>query len=64
MNFTDQIAAVEARHQSRTHDPGAGALSRRLEGRPSRIHDFCAAIVEATKDLVLAFKPPIAYFTA
>ena len=31
---------------------------------PSRTFDFCAAIVDATKDLVCAFKPQIAYFAA
>jgi orotidine-5'-phosphate decarboxylase len=31
---------------------------------PARIFDFCAAIVDATKDLVSAFKPQIAYFAA
>ena len=31
---------------------------------PRRIFDFCAAIVGATKDLVIAFKPQIAYFAA
>jgi orotidine-5'-phosphate decarboxylase len=30
----------------------------------SRIFDFCATIVDATKDLVIAFKPQIAYFAA
>lgn len=29
---------------------------------PSKIYDFCAAIVDATADLVIAFKPQIAYF--
>jgi len=31
---------------------------------PSKIYDFCAAIVDATADLVIAFKPQIAYFAA
>jgi len=30
----------------------------------ARIFDFCARIVDATKDLVAAFKPQIAYFAA
>ncbi|HZE91655.1 MAG TPA: orotidine-5'-phosphate decarboxylase, partial [Rhizobacter sp.] len=34
------------------------------KGDTSRIYDFCAAIVDATKDLVGAFKPQIAYFAA
>jgi orotidine-5'-phosphate decarboxylase len=35
-----------------------------MRGDASRIFDFCAAIVEATADLVIAFKPQIAYFAA
>ena len=31
---------------------------------PHRIYDFCAAIVDATADMVCAFKPQIAYFAA
>jgi orotidine-5'-phosphate decarboxylase len=34
------------------------------KGQSDRIYDFCAAIVDATKDLVCAFKPQIAYFAA
>ncbi len=67
MNFTDQIAAVEARHQSMLCvglDPEPARFPGAWKGDASRIHDFCAAIVEATKDLVLAFKPQIAYFAA
>jgi orotidine-5'-phosphate decarboxylase len=67
MNFTDQIAAAEARHQSMLCvglDPEPARFPGAWKGDASRIHDFCAAIVEATKDLVLAFKPQIAYFAA
>ena len=67
MNFTDQIAAAEARHQSLLCvglDPEPARFPGAWKGDASRIHDFCAAIVEATKDLVLAFKPQIAYFAA
>ena len=41
-------------------------LSRRtrFKGDASKIYDFCAAIVDATADLVMAFKPQIAYFAA
>ena len=35
-----------------------------MRGDASRIFDFCAAIVDATRDLVIAFKPQIAYFAA
>jgi hypothetical protein len=43
---------------SRRAFPAPGA------GDAARIFDFCAAIVDATKDLVIAFKPQIAYFAA
>ncbi|MBV5345778.1 MAG: orotidine 5'-phosphate decarboxylase, partial [Rhodoferax sp.] len=33
-------------------------------GDASKIYDFCAAMVEATADLVIAYKPQIAYFAA
>lgn len=33
-------------------------------GDASRIFDFCAAIVDATADVALAYKPQIAYFVA
>ena len=35
-----------------------------MRGDPARIFDFCAAIVDATRDLVIAYKPQIAYFAA
>jgi orotidine-5'-phosphate decarboxylase len=35
-----------------------------MKGDVSKIYDFCAAIVDATADLVIAFKPQIAYFAA
>jgi orotidine-5'-phosphate decarboxylase len=35
-----------------------------MKGDSRRIFDFCARIVDATKDLVNAFKPQIAYFAA
>jgi orotidine-5'-phosphate decarboxylase len=44
--------------------PRALALSGAWRGDAARIFDFCAAIVDATKDLVCAFKPQIAYFAA
>jgi orotidine-5'-phosphate decarboxylase len=45
--------------------PGAHALSRAgWRATPTSIYDFCAAIVDATADLVCAFKPQIAYFAA
>ncbi|MDD5480445.1 orotidine-5'-phosphate decarboxylase, partial [Rhodoferax sp.] len=35
-----------------------------MRGDVSKIFDFCASIVDATADLVSAFKPQIAYFAA
>jgi len=35
-----------------------------MQGDAQRIFDFCAQIVDATHDLVCAFKPQIAYFAA
>ena len=45
-------------------DPDPAKFPAQLQGDASRIYDFCAAIVEATADLVIAFKPQIAYFAA
>ena len=45
-------------------DPEPSKFPGAWKGQPDRIYDFCAAIVDATKDLVCAFKPQIAYFAA
>jgi orotidine-5'-phosphate decarboxylase len=45
-------------------DPDPAKFPQPWQGDASRIFDFCAAIVDATKDLVIAFKPQIAYFAA
>ena len=45
-------------------DPEPSKFPGRLKGDASRIYDFCARIVDATADLVIAFKPQIAYFAA
>ena len=44
-------------------DPDPAKFPRHLTGA-STILDFCTAIVDATHDLVCAFKPQIAYFAA
>ena len=67
MRFTDRLAAAELRHQSLLCvglDPEPARFPGAWKGDVSRIGDFCAAIVDATKDLVCAFKPQIAYFAA
>jgi orotidine-5'-phosphate decarboxylase len=45
-------------------DPEPARFPTPWQGDAARIFDFCAAIVDATKDLVCAFKPQIAYFAA
>jgi orotidine-5'-phosphate decarboxylase len=45
-------------------DPEPSRFPGAWKNDPARIYDFCAAIVEATKDLVMAYKPQIAYFAA
>jgi orotidine-5'-phosphate decarboxylase len=65
--FTDQLAAAEARASSLLCvglDPEPGRFPLPWRGDARRIYDFCAAIVDATHDLVLAFKPQIAHFAA
>jgi len=67
MTFVDMLADAERRHQSLLCvglDPEPSRFPAHLKGDAGRIYDFCAAIVDATADLVLAFKPQIAYFAA
>jgi orotidine-5'-phosphate decarboxylase len=45
-------------------DPEPGKLPGAWRGDAGRLFDFCAAIVDVTKDLVCAYKPQIAYFGA
>jgi len=45
-------------------DPDPSRFPAGLNGDPGKIYDFCARIVDATADLVIAFKPQIAYFSA
>jgi orotidine-5'-phosphate decarboxylase len=67
MNFTDQLAQAQRLNDSLLCvglDPEPSKFPGTWKGQPDRIFDFCAAIVDATKDLVCAFKPQIAYFAA
>ena len=67
MNFTDLLRAAERQNQSLLCvglDPEPSRFPAAFKGDASRIFDFCAAIVDATTDLALAFKPQIAYFAA
>jgi len=45
-------------------DPDPSRFPGAWKGDAARILDFCVAIVDATADLVIAFKPQIAYFAA
>ncbi len=65
--FVQRLLAAEAKNQSMLCvglDPEPSRFPAPWRGDATRIFDFCAAIVDATKDLVLAFKPQIAYFAA
>ena len=67
MTFVEQLRAAERQNGSLLCvglDPDPAKFPAHLRGDASRIYDFCAAIVDATADLVIAFKPQIAYFAA
>jgi orotidine-5'-phosphate decarboxylase len=67
MNFTDKLRRAESLHGSMLCiglDPDPAKFPLAWRGDASRIFDFCAAIVDATHDLAIAFKPQIAYFAA
>jgi len=67
MTFLEQLAAAQASHQSMLCvglDPEPSKFPADMQGDAQRIFDFCAQIVDATHDLVCAFKPQIAYFAA
>ena len=67
MIFNEQLLRAQQQHQSLLCvglDPEPSKFPGAWKGQPERIYDFCAAIVDATKDLVCAFKPQIAYFAA
>ncbi len=67
MKFVDLLAGAEQDNQSMLCvglDPEPSRFPGKYRGEASRIFDFCAAIVDATADLVIAFKPQIAYFSA
>jgi orotidine-5'-phosphate decarboxylase len=67
MNFTDKLRRAERVNDSLLCvglDPEPMKFPGAWKGDAARLFDFCAAIVDATKDLVIAFKPQIAYFAA
>ncbi|RZL02861.1 MAG: orotidine-5'-phosphate decarboxylase [Rubrivivax sp.] len=67
MSFTQQLQHAQAHNDSMLCvglDPEPSRFPGAWKDQPARIYDFCTAIVDATKDLVCAFKPQIAYFAA
>jgi len=67
MIFTEQLLRAQQANESLLCvglDPEPSKFPGAWKGQSERIYDFCAAIVDATKDLVCAFKPQIAYFAA
>ena len=67
ITFLEMLEAAERRNNSMLCvgvDPDPARFPGKLKGDAGRIYDFCAAIVDATADLVSAFKPQIAYFAA
>jgi orotidine-5'-phosphate decarboxylase len=67
MTFLDMLRAAERQNSSLLCvglDPEPAKFPAAFKGNASKIYDFCAAIVDATADLAIAFKPQIAYFAA
>ena len=67
MTFIEQLRQAERTNGSLLCvglDPEPAKFPDAMRGDASKIYDFCAAIVDATADLVIAFKPQIAYFAA
>ncbi|MDO9144647.1 orotidine-5'-phosphate decarboxylase [Rhodoferax sp.] len=67
MNFLDMLRNAERQNGSMLCvglDPEPAKFPAAMQGDARKIYDFCAAVVDATADLVCAFKPQIAYFAA
>ena len=67
MTFLEQLAHASLAQQSLLCvglDPEPRKFPHSLGADAAHIYDFCAAIVDATHDVVCAFKPQIAYFAA
>ncbi|MDB5888064.1 MAG: orotidine-5-phosphate decarboxylase, partial [Rhodocyclales bacterium] len=65
MSFIQNLQAAWARNNSLLCvglDPDLAKFPAHLREAPDAIYTFCTAIVDATADLVCAFKPQIAYF--
>lgn len=67
MTFSDKLGAAWAASGSMLCvglDPDLDRMPAPLTGAPDAIERFCCAIVDATADLVCAYKPQIAHFSA
>ena len=67
MTFIEKLLDAERRNASMLCvglDPEPTKFPDHIKGDSNKIYDFCAAIVDATADLVNSFKPQIAYFAA
>jgi orotidine-5'-phosphate decarboxylase len=67
MSFMQSLQAGMARNNSLVCvglDPEPAKFPAHLHGEPDAVFEFCRAIVDATADLVCAFKPQIAHFAA
>ncbi len=67
MHFLDQLLAAARRNDSLLCvglDPEPAKFPLPWRGDAERIFDFCSRIADATRDLVIAFKPQIAHFAA
>ncbi|MFN4148115.1 MAG: orotidine-5'-phosphate decarboxylase, partial [Rhodocyclaceae bacterium] len=67
MKFTEMLADAWTKNDSLLCvglDPDPAKFPALVKDKPDRIYRFCTAIVDATADLVCAFKPQIAYFAA
>lgn len=67
MKFMSKLQAAERLNDSLLCvglDPDPAKFPTHWRGDAGRIYDFCAAIVDATKDVVSSYKPQIAYFAA
>jgi orotidine-5'-phosphate decarboxylase len=67
MTFIEMLQDAQRRNDSMLCvglDPEPARFPEGMKNDPQKIFDFCAAIVDATADLAIAFKPQIAYFAA
>jgi orotidine-5'-phosphate decarboxylase len=67
MNFANALQDIWSRNNSLVCvglDPEPIRFPAPLQGKPDAIFEFCRDIVDATADLVCAFKPQIAHFAA